>query len=461
MVYQNIMNDLVWVDLRNNNKIMPNLATEWEQKDELTWVFKLREGVQWHKDYGEFTAEDVEWNVNDTLENNRPRKFLYFFVKGAKAIDKYTVEYYLEQPFAPFLVSPVQGTGGYMCCKKAFMEMGDEEYGRSPIGTGAFEFKEWLSGDHITLVKNQNYWVPDRPFLEELTYRPITDAFVKTTALKQGEIDFIDLPDYKDVADLQADPNLQVDILPGNNWDYIAFNLFRDDLPTSIKEVRQAIGYAVDRQAIVDAVYYGYATADDDPLPPGFLAADPDQEKYPNTPDLEKAKQLLAEAGYPDGFEITAMTSDKTNLRRQLQLVADQLRQVGITVNIQNVDLGTYNATVRDDEAQWEMGLEDIDIMTGDPDSSLYWFHYPGTTLYFGWQNPDVPEMLDQGRIEQDPEKRIEIYRGIVDALHEDAPYLYTVHRNHVFAYNNNLKGYVAWPNNERNFNVQDVYWEA
>lgn len=455
MVYQNIMNSLVWIDLRNNNQIMPDLATEWSQKDELTWVFKLREGVQFHKGFGEFTAEDVEWNINDTLENNRPRKFLYFFVKGAKAVDKYTVEIYLEKPFAPFLVSPVQGTGGYMASKKAFLEMGEEPFGRNPIGTGPFEFKEWLSGDHITLVKNQNYWKPDRPFLEELTYRPISDAFVKTTALKQGEIDFIDLPDYKDVADLQNDPNIQVDIIPGNNWDYITFNLTRDDLPTSKKEVRQAIGYAIDRQAIVEAVYYGHATADDDPLPPGFLAADPDQQKYPNEPDLEKARELLATGGYADGFTIRCMTSDKTNLRRALQLVADQLSQIGITIEIEGLDLGTFNARSR--EQEFEMALEDIDIMTGDPDSSLYWFHHTDTIAWHGYIGLD--ELLDQGRIEQDPEKRVEIYRTIIDQILEDAPYLYIAHRNHVFAYRQGLQGYAAWPNNERNFYAEDIRW--
>src|SRR5690606_4354068 len=133
-------------------------------------------------------------------------------------------------------------------------------YNRRGIGTGPFQLEEWNRGVSLTLVKNQQYWDPERPKLDKLTFLPVPDPFVKLEKLKNGELDFIDGVGFRDLADAEADPNLTVVSAPGDNWDYISFNLrLPDDHPLKKPEVRQAIGYALNRQEIVDLVYYGYA----------------------------------------------------------------------------------------------------------------------------------------------------------------------------------------------------------
>lgn len=456
-VMSNIFNGLVRFNPQTG-ELEPELATSWEQTDETTWVFELQQGVMFHKDYGEMTAEDVAFNINLTVNENKPRKFLYFFVTGAEAIDTYTVEVRLEQPFIPFVGTTMHNHGGFIVSQKAYEEMGEEAYNRSPIGTGPFMVESWTSGSEIVLVRNPDYWKPDLPKLERITFRPVVDTVVKKNLLTTGEIDFADALDRKDVASLREDPNLEVSSVPGWNWDYITFNLTNPDLPIASKQVRQAISYAIDRQSVVENVYYNEAIPEDDPFPQQYLGADPDQESYPATANLERARELLAEAGYEDGFTITCMTSDKGNLRRQLELVASQLSEIGIEVQIENTDLGTYNT--RNREQDFEMALEDITIMTSDPDSSVYWFLHTGTIGWHGYENEELDTLLNDARSEADEDRRAEMYRRVVEIIHEDVPYIYTAHTNLVRVWRKGLTGYEPSPQ-ETHFYLEEASWEA
>jgi peptide/nickel transport system substrate-binding protein len=144
-------------------RLAPQLATSWRQVNPTTWEFKLREGVQFHRGYGELTAADVEFMVNYVVDSNKPLKFLYFFVKGAKATGKYTVQYSLTQPFAPFLVTTVRDRAGMIVSKKAYQEMGEEAFSRNPVGTGPFELSGWKEGAEIALRRFSRYWQQPGP----------------------------------------------------------------------------------------------------------------------------------------------------------------------------------------------------------------------------------------------------------------------------------------------------------
>ena len=453
----NIFNTLVDWDY-DAGRLVPRLATEWNQKDDTTWEFKLREGVQFHNDYGEFTADDVEFNVNYTIENESARSYQYAGVSGAKAIDKYTVEYYLDEPSSVFLLTTITTYGGHMVSKNAYEEIGEEEFGRNPVGTGAFMLDSWQSGSDLVLRKNPDYWRDDRPYLEEVVIKPIPEAFTRVTSLETGEVDMSFTPDYKDVAEFRQDDNFDVFSSPGGNWDYIDFNVLDESLPGSKKEVRQAIGYAIDRDSIVENIYFGEANPEDDPFPPGFLGADPDIQKYPNTADTAKAKELLAEAGFPDGFSITAITSSKDNLRRELQLVADQLSEVGIDVEIQNLDDGTYVS--RWIEGDFEMSLEDITIITPDPDSAVWNFLRTGTIANHGHENQEMNDLIDRGRAITDEQERTDIYRRVTEIVQDEAPYLYTANTNMIRLAKEGLTGYSPSPA-EDVVVLEDARWVA
>ena len=440
----NVYNSVIRWDY-DKKQVVPELATEWYQEDPTTWVFKLREGVRFHKGYGEMAAEDVAFSANYIIENQVGHQYLFQFVKGATPIDKYTVKYELERPFAPFLVTACGYVGGCVVCKKAFEEMGKEAFDRMPVATGPFEVAEWVSGDHITLKRFEDYWEEGLPYLDEIVWKLVPDAYVREMMLRTGEVDFVDVPVFKNLEALKQDPNIVIHTTPGWNWDYLTFDCAKT--PFDIKEVRQAFACAVDRQEIVDKVYYGYAERDDDMLPSGYLGGDPDIQVWPNTADVEKAKELLAKAGYPDGFKTTCITSSKDHIRRELEIVAEQLKRVGIELEIQQLDDATYTKRVRG-ASDFEVELEDIAIMSADPDSTFWWFYHSDTTREHHHATPEVDRMLEQGRSGDDMtlEERADLYRKLTKMLVEESFYVYFCHVNQVRLAHKDMKGFVVTP---------------
>jgi peptide/nickel transport system substrate-binding protein len=428
-----VYDSLVVYDYETNT-VKPQLATDWQQKDELTWEFKLREGVQFHKGYGELTAEDVEFMVNYVVNENKPLKFLYFFVEGATATDKYTVEYKLSQPFAPFLFTTARDRAAMIVSKKAYEEMGEEAFNRNPVGTGAFEMSEWRSGDSVTLTRHADYWGAPLPKLDEISFRFITDTITRESLLKSGEVDFIDGPDYKNVADWQADENFVVTSTPSWGTDWIPFSVTVP--PFDKVEVRQAICYAIDRESLVENIYYGNAQADQGPLPAGYIGY-PSPEIYPLNGDKEKAKELLAAAGLPDGFSTTVLT--RAEFKPLAEAISGQLAEIGIQMTIETLDPGTLNARTR--ELDFEATVTNLAFMTPDTDSTMYWFYHTDTVGNYGYNNPTIDQQLEIARLTQEPEARSEIYQEILSTVLDEAPYCYLLHPNIVRIYRKGLEG--------------------
>ncbi|HBY97068.1 MAG: ABC transporter substrate-binding protein [Ardenticatenaceae bacterium] len=456
-VLTNIFAPLVELDYKTLQPA-PALAAEWSQPDPLVWRFKLHEGVQFHKGYGEVTAEDVAFNANYTIEKDKPRKFLYFFVEGAEAVDKYTVDFKLSKPFTPFLVTTAVGQGTWVVSKKAYEEMGEDAFGRNPVGAGPFEFVSWESGSNITLKKFDKYWRQDRPYLDELIFQPVEDANIKKLRLLNGELDFIDQPDYKDIPELQANPNITVASTDGWSWNALAFNLrLPPDHPVMKREARRAIAYAIDREELAQSGFYGGAIPMDDPLPKGFLGTNPSVDVYGSKANLAQAREELAKAGLPNGFTVSALVDQEPAIKRQMEIIASQLAKVGIQVKIELAAGDVLNRMI---EGNFEMGSMDITVMTPDSDSALYWFQHSETIANFGYQNEEVDRLLDQARQEIDPQKRAQMYSRVVQLVLEDAPYVYTVHRGMVWAYNKDLTGFTP-PPQDYNLVLENVRWET
>jgi peptide/nickel transport system substrate-binding protein len=456
-VQNSIFTPLVTLDYKTLQPA-PALATEWTQPDPLTWRFKLRQGVQFHKGYGEVTADDVAWNVNTTIQQNLPRKFLYFFVDSAQVVDKYTVDIKLTNSFTPFLVTAAAGQGTWIVSQKAYTEMGADAFGRAPVGCGPFEFQSWDSGSAITLTKFANYWTPGRPYLDKLIFHPVVDTNVKKLQLVNGELDFVDQPDFKDLPELKANPNVGIANSPGWAWNAITFNMnLPADHPFSKKETRQAIAYAIDRQEIANGAYFANAIPDDGPLPPGYLTTDKGFHPYGLMANVAKAKELLSQAGFPNGFTVSAIVGSKTAMRRQLEIIASELGKIGIKVNIEQLEGTEFQRMI---DGKFEMGLFDITVMTPDPDSALYWFQHSKTIGNFGYHNQKVDDLLDQARQESDQSKRAQMYSEVLAAVLDDAAYVFTVHRGMVWAYNSKVTGFQARPQDYL-LDFQDVQWQA
>ncbi|MFC7399942.1 ABC transporter substrate-binding protein [Chelatococcus sp. GCM10030263] len=437
LVMFNIFDGLVRIDFANR-KIMPWIAESWTQTDPLTWRIKLREGVKWHRDYGEMTVDDVIYTWNYHLQTKSFQVGTALFpLDSMKAEGKYVMEVKTKQPFGPF-PTVTMGYAGLILSERAHKEMGQQAYSAKPIGQGPF-MVDSVRGNEVSLSKNPNYWRPGLPKLDKLSYIAIPDSSVRLQALQRREVDFITHPDAKDVKVARKDASLVTRSTPGWNWDYQQFNLtVRPDLPYHNKLVRQAISYAIDREAIVQEIYEGEATITDNAIPAGYLGHRENLMRYPKNGDLEKAKALIAQAGVK-GYEVEVITSDKDWLRKELELVAAMVSQIGINYKIRTLDIGGFNNLWLN--RKYEQHLEDITLVSPDPDSTVWWFlHSKGASS--GYVNPQMDMLLDGARAEVDPSKRETMYHQIVDRTLEECPIIYHCNVNYVQVYDKRLTGF-------------------
>jgi peptide/nickel transport system substrate-binding protein len=320
---------------------------------------KLREGVKWQKGFGEFTAEDVVYCWNFHLESKSFQVGTALFpLDSVKADGKYVVEVKTKQPFGAF-AGVTMGYGGTIISAKAHKEMGNQAYSATPVGNGPFQI-ESKRGTEVTLVKHPDYWKTGFPKLDKIVYRAIPDSTTRLQALIKNELDFVTHPDPKEVGAMRKNANFVVKSTPGWEWDFQQFNLKgRADAPYQNKLVRQAISYAIDREAIVNEIYYGEALATDNQIPAGYMGYRTPLLKYPKNGDLKKAKELMAQAGVK-GYEVEVITSDKDWLRKELELVAAMVSQIGITFKIKNMDMGGFNNLWLNHK--FEQHLEDINL---------------------------------------------------------------------------------------------------
>ena len=441
LVIFNIFDGLVRVDYANRS-IVPWLAESWTQTDPLTWRIKLREGVQWHGGYGEMTADDVVYTWNYHIESKSFQVGTAIFpIDTAKADGRYVVEVKTKLPFGAF-PGVTMGYGGLMISEAAHKEMGNDAYSAKPIGQGAYEV-DYVRGNEIQLTRNENYWRPGYPKLDRILFRAIPDSNVRLQALFKGEVDFMTHPDHRDVAAAMENTDFHTTSTPGWNWDYQAFNLtVREDLPYHNKLVRQAISYAIDREAIVNEIYAGNATPTDNQIPPGYLGHQASLLKYPKNGDLAKARELMAQAGV-SGYEVEVICSDKDWLRLELELVAAMVSQIGINYKIRNLDIGGFNNLWLN--RKHEQLSEDITLVAPDPDATSWWFlHSEGSVSSF--RNEAMDRLLDGAREEGDPAKREMMYHQIVAMTLEESPMIYHCNANYVRVQNKGLTGFSPAP---------------
>lgn len=232
----------------------------------------------------------------------------------------------------------------------------------------------------------------------------------------------------------------------GWGWDYLSFNTTLE--PGNDALVRQALSYAIDREQLAQAVYAGYADPTDTPIPSNFPAGRDGMWRYPSTADLQKARDLLAEAGHPDGVTLSVITYDADNLRRELQIIADQARQAGITLEITQADRPTYNQAVNSVGGTMPYNIEmgNISLIGPDEDTALYTFQYTGNLRWHGWDDPEKDDLLNQARSESDREVRNELYEQILEKMLDDQPYVFTVMPNIVRVMSDRVEGFILDP---------------
>lgn len=426
------------------------LAKEWEvTEDGLTYTFKLQEGVKFH-DGTDFNAEAVKANFERWSAGAEDEFYYYnsmFRAEGKDLItsietpDASTVVITLSRPQAPFLKNIAMPVFG-IASPAAF-----ETLGENPVGTGPFKFQEWKRNDSITLVKNEEYWQEGLPKLETLIFRSIPDNSARLNELIAGNIDLADGINPSDAATVSGDSNLQLIERPSMNVGYLGLTSTRK--PFDDVKVRQAVNYAIDKQAIVDGFFQGYADVAKNPMPPSVSGYNDDIEDYAFDP--EKAKALLAESSYNgEELELWAMPVPRPYMpdgQKVAEAIQKNLEDVGIKTKIVSFEWATYLEKAAAGEA--DMFLLGWTGDNGDADNFLYALldeDNIGSNNYTYYKNDEVHDLLIAAQSEVDEEKRNELYKQAQVLIKQDAPWVTLAHSTPLLAAKANVEGFVPHP---------------
>lgn len=397
-------------------KLVPGLATSWEALDDNTWEFKLREGVTFHNG-NPFNAESVKFTLDRVLdpERNAPIRPLLENITEVEIIDDYTIQIKIAEPdlMLPARLSELYGS---MLDPQYVQENGDDHIALNPVGTGPFVFREWVKDERIVLEANENYW-GEVPQVQEIVFRPIKDNGARVAALLAGEVDIINGVPIPQEPVVSNYPGVRSVRVPVPRIYYISIDVRQP--PFDDVRVRQAINYAIDRQGIVDNLFAGFGKPAAVTHPEASWGYNPDLEPYPYDP--ERAMELLAEAGYPDGFE----TEFDTFVGRLpahdtiAQAVASQLGDVGIDVNMNAFEFGVFSER-RVGDNHSPLFVYSIGDWALEPVWMYGWLTQGQAGHY--WSPPEWEALLSELSETYDPEARIPLYHAVQEMMYEEAP---------------------------------------
>jgi peptide/nickel transport system substrate-binding protein len=430
-VLNNICDKLA--DIDPQGKIIPMLATEWKiSDDKLTYTFTLREGVKFH-DGTDFNADAVKANLARDMTEKSPRRTELASVQSVDVVDPKTVKITLKQPFAPFL-SVLTDRSGMIVSPKAAQDMGDD-FLTKPVCSGPFMFQDRVKGDHITLVRNPNYWQAGLPKAAKLTYKIFTDPNVELVNLRSGQVDFIDSVPAKEIPNIQQDSKFALVNQAGFGYQGIYLNVTKP--PLDNKAVRKAIDLLIDRDALVKVVFSGAATPGHSPFAPSQFAFG-DSDKY-SPPNLDQAKKLLADAGVSN-VSFTLKTGTAPVNVQVAQLIQNFLKPAGIDMQIEKLEFGTQlDQTDKGDFQASALGWSG----RPDPDLNIYDFMFTGGANNSSqFTNATVDAQLKIARSESDEAKRKAAYDQVMQVVNDEVPYVYLYHQNNVFAMSAQVTGF-------------------
>ncbi len=421
-VSNQIFDPLVWIN--DDLEFEPALAESWTVSDDgRSYTFKLREDVVFHN--GEpFNADAVvfSWEVQKLPEN----AYFNYYERAAEVnkIDEYTVELVAHEPNALFL--GLTGAIWFFVPPKYYSEVGLTGFGQEPIGTGPFMLTEWVRGDRIVLDRNPNYWRKGYPKLDRIIFRPITESSTRAAAIQTGEVDIVSRLSPDEAASLEGVDGVNVIEYPTNRVYYIAFNNLTSGVgqPTEDPTVRQALNHAVDVEGIIGALFNGNGVRATGLMTAADFGYNDALASYSYDPD--RARELLAEAGYPEGFDIgfACPSAAYTNFEQVCEAVAAQLGEVGVNASLDIMESGAY----------WDLEADkQLPPLFGDSWSNANpegWDRLQGAmggqaASYSAWSDPVVDSLLLEILATPDDNARADLYRQLQQQMYDDPPFIY------------------------------------
>ena len=393
-------------------------------------------------------ADAVAFNFARMMdpEFGSPRAAELAFVDSVTVLDDLTVQVNMSQPFAAFLPALASWTG--MMVSPTAVQTSDN-FEDVLIGAGPFRFVEQIRDDRVVLEKNPTYFREGLPYLDGVVYRTFVDGDSRVLNLESGALHIINTVPGRNVAALEKHPEITLSSVGGLGYRGFYVNTQSADLGN--RERRRAVSACIDRQVIVDTVFGNAAVPGSSPFSPATWVVDLDDPVPPR--DLDFARQMLAEAGVPDGFSFTMLITPDEESIRVASMMAAMCAEVGITINLQQTEFGTMLARLGDGNytaAQVELSPRN------DPDLSAYpWFHSEATN-WGRLQNAELDDLLTRARAAVDQAERRELYRQVNEVLNVEFPYVFTYHMAEMKAYRNELKGYRHIPDSMMRF--EDVW---
>lgn len=447
-VLHNIFATLVEID--EELQVVPGIAHSWDiSEDGKSFTFYIREGVLFH-DGTPLDAEAVKYNFERMTDKEfgSARAGELAFVETVTVDDPLTVTVTLSQPYGGFLPA-LASWSGMMVSPTAAEEHG-RNFSQVLVGAGPFKFVERIRDDRLVIERFDAYFKEGLPYLDRVVYRPFVDVDSRILNLESGAVHIINTVPGKAVKQFQESQDITLSSVGGLGFRGIWINTKSKDLGSP--ERRAAVSACIDRQVVVDAVFGDAAVPAIGPFSPATWVVDEEDEAPAR--DLDRARELLAKAGVPDGFSFQLLITPDEESIRVASIYAAMCREVGIEIDIQQGEFGSIISRMGEGNytaAQIELSPRN------DPDLSAYpWFHSQGGVNWSYYENEEMDDLLDRARASVDQEYRRELYRQALDIFNRDFPYIFTYHLQEMKAYRNNVKGYRHIPDSMMRF--EDVW---
>ena len=431
-ILHNIFDSLVMAD--DDLRQTGDLATSWKFVPPSSWDFTLRPNVRFHNG-DPVTAGDVKFSFDRIIDpaSRSPMKGFISAITSVAIVDARTVRITTAHPSA---ILPELTKNVMIVPQRVVESMGAQAFGRAPVGSGPYRFVEWVPNDHMTLQANASYW-NQAPPIRTLILRPIPEPSTRVAALLTGQVDMITGFPPSFVSALQANPNIKVVNEPASRTAQIILNTNPSDgfAPFQDRRVRQAMNYAIDYDALIRQIMGGLARRNCNPVPPIFFGYDPSIQCYAYNPD--RAKQLLAEAGYSNGFEVEfgATSGSVPNDREVAEAIVGMLARVGVRARLETPEFGVWIANYR--ARKWPMVFHTNGDVVLDADQVFGLFYFSGGRRYYS--SPDMDRLVIASRNEFDPAKRLPLVRTVIRRAVRDALWISLFNMPGLWAMNSRL----------------------
>ena len=424
------------LDISDEGELVPDLAESYELVNDTDFVFKLREDAVW-SDGTPVTANDVKFTF-DRAKNMPKTKSNTSKVKEVVVDNEHQVTIKLTEPYAPF--KSIVANSNLSIVQEAAVTAAGEAYGDADnaVGSGPFTVKEWVPNDHYTLEKNANYW-GEEPITTSSTCRVIPEGSARAIALETGEVDLVWNVDPTDCSNIEANSDVKLLSQPSSSIEYLGMNVTKEHFKD--QKVRQAINYAIDKQALVDTIVEGRGTVANSYINNTIPGWTDEVEAYPYDP--AKAKELLTEAGYPDGFSCQLWVNGDVRTR-SAQMVQAQLAEIGITVDISTMEWGAFLDALN--AGEHEMFILGWSNGTFDADGSTYQLFHSSNHGATGnrafMTDATVDELIMKAAQENDDAQRMEYYKELQIYLHDLSPWCPFYYKNDNVGVRADLQGF-------------------